>query len=165
MTSCDGLMAQCDSKFDLITNTVPSLVIIIIQFVHWHKINNRLFLFQFQCDQPCKKFYKGCKKDHRCNKLCYDECKECPFEEDVNLSCGHKFTLSCPTDLSSVKCQNLCDIICPQCNLKCMKKCWMDCDPCTNKVSGSAVVCNRVQYKIKSHGTKTYFCFRQVFGL
>lgn len=79
---------------------------------------------------------KTCSQNHKCQKICYEECSFCSLIVDKILKCGHLKKVRCGDDVKRIQCsQHLpCNRIL-KCGHKCQKKCFEKCDSCKVIVS------------------------------
>lgn len=85
--------------------------------------------------KPCENINEHCTLNHKCRKLCYEDCSICTVKIDRILPCGHlKTKLPCGLNDKEIKCYRLCDRIL-MCNHKCTALCHQQCSPCQIKVS------------------------------
>lgn len=75
-----------------------------------------------------------CTLDHKCLKLCYEDCSYCTVKIDRTLPCGHIKKSTCGLNVEKIKCLRLCDRIL-MCNHKCKDLCYQPCPPCRIQVS------------------------------
>ncbi|XP_059471964.1 uncharacterized protein LOC132194601 isoform X2 [Neocloeon triangulifer] len=88
---------------------------------------------QYNCTKPCIKMNKDCQSNHPCNKKCWEECSVCEIQVKVKRSCGHQFVLKCYIDPEGIECRNKCAKLL-DCGHRCLKKCNIECLPCTQLV-------------------------------
>ena len=50
---------------------------------------------EYLCKKDCGRMRKGCKKDHKCGKKCFEECDDCSEKWKRNLPCGHSIFIEC----------------------------------------------------------------------
>ena len=43
----------------------------------------------YRCEKLCGRSKVNCKREHKCNKKCYEECDRCRMKEVRLLPCGH----------------------------------------------------------------------------
>ena len=58
----------------------------------------------YQCKKPCERMKKGCKKEHRCGKKCFEECDPCTEKWERVLPCGHQKFTKCHLDDEDIFC-------------------------------------------------------------
>ncbi|XP_065333829.1 NFX1-type zinc finger-containing protein 1-like isoform X2 [Cloeon dipterum] len=102
--------------------------------VHTIEVECKTDVRTVKCTNPCIKLNKGCRFDHKCPKLCHEECNFCLERSTVKLACGHLATIICgkPNPL----CQETCTkkkLGC-QSNHLCMKACYEICAMCEEQV-------------------------------
>ncbi|XP_059472673.1 NFX1-type zinc finger-containing protein 1-like [Neocloeon triangulifer] len=88
---------------------------------------------QYNCTKPCIKMNKDCRSNHPCNKKCWEECSVCEIQVLAKRSCGHQFNLKCHIDPERIKCREWCAKML-DCGHHCLKKCNIECSPCTQLV-------------------------------
>ncbi|XP_065332254.1 NFX1-type zinc finger-containing protein 1-like isoform X1 [Cloeon dipterum] len=91
---------------------------------------------KYSCSKTCNKVNIGCSTgDHRCGKLCYEECQPCNVVVIKKRKCGHDVKVAClaDPDLEGVcnmqKCTRLLN-----CSHTCNKPCMEECYPCEQEV-------------------------------
>ncbi|PNF18207.1 hypothetical protein B7P43_G18049, partial [Cryptotermes secundus] len=85
------------------------------------------------CFDPCDRIPENCELQHKCSKLCFEDCGDCITPVPRTLSCGHTIDLRCCVDAEEYKCpvEVECELI--DCGHKVKKPCHMDIDliPCS----------------------------------
>ena len=60
---------------------------------------------QSQCREPCSRRRRGCRADHRCERLCYEDCgPPCDLTVSRSLPCHHQANMECHTDPAQYEC-------------------------------------------------------------
>ena len=94
----------------------------------------------FRCKQDCERI---CKNDHKCNKMCYEDCEHCDVIFQRRLTkCGHNQLIPCFMDESEWKCNAYCEKTCKN-NHKCKKLCSDD--DCTIEMTKEMTDCGHFQ--------------------
>ena len=85
---------------------------------------------KFKCRKECVRKIEGCLYEHRCPKLCFEDCPEkCTASVQKTLPCQHTQEVKCCEDRSFVKCKSPCEKV-----LACGHRCRQCCgEPCTTK--------------------------------
>ncbi|XP_071440457.1 NFX1-type zinc finger-containing protein 1 isoform X2 [Hetaerina americana] len=92
----------------------------------------------FRCHETCGKVM--CIRDHRCQKLCWQNCGDCMVPVESNLPCGHKATLPCHMDPKEYKCPVEVSVKLPNCEHENKKLCCLGVDkvncsfPCDSRL-------------------------------
>ena len=95
----------------------------------------------WKCKEDCERI---CKNDHRCNKMCYEDCEYCDVIFQRRLTkCGHDQLMPCHMDEREWKCNAYCKKTCKN-NHKCQKLCSDDCN-CTIEVTKEMPDCGHFQ--------------------
>ncbi|KAL5237885.1 hypothetical protein ACI65C_005295 [Semiaphis heraclei] len=89
---------------------------------------------KYNCLKPCEKFNKKCSLNHKCKKICYEDCSSCTVKIKKTLPCGHiKNDVPCGISSDMISC-NLPCVRPLKCGHKCLAKCYEPCKPCEEKV-------------------------------
>lgn len=84
--------------------------------------------------KACENVNKNCLLNHKCQKLCHEDCSYCSVKVDKILPCGHmKQNVPCKLNDSEIKCYLPCDRLL-DCDHKCKAKCYELCKPCEKEV-------------------------------
>ena len=84
--------------------------------------------------KPCARKNAGCKKNHLCEKLCYEECGDCRVSVERDLpNCEHKARMPCSKDPQTYRCYRKCQKKL-NCGHDCPKTCCEPCGSCPVKV-------------------------------
>jgi len=76
-----------------------------------------------------------CSLNHKCQKMCYEDCSLCTVEVQKVLPCGHtKKDAPCVLNVDEIECNLPCDRPL-KCDHKCQSKCFEKCKPCEKQVS------------------------------
>jgi len=67
-----------------------------------------------------------CELQHRCKKLCWEDCGECQTSVQRTLRCGHSLDLYCYIDPEKHSCPIEVEVELPDCGHKVKKPCHMD---------------------------------------
>jgi hypothetical protein len=67
-----------------------------------------------------------CELQHRCTKLCWEDCGDCLTSVQRTLPCGHSLELYCYTDPEKHECPIEVEVELPHCGHKVTKPCHMD---------------------------------------
>ena len=95
----------------------------------------------WRCKEDCERV---CKNDHKCNKMCFEDCELCDVIFQKRMTkCGHYQLIPCFIDESEWKCNAYCEKTCKN-NHKCKKLCSEDCN-CTIEVAKKMPDCGHVQ--------------------
>jgi len=95
---------------------------------------------QYNCIKPCENINKKCFLNHKCEKMCYEDCSLCTVKVERILACGHvKNDVPCGLSIDEIKCILPCERPL-KCDHKCQSQCYEKCKPCENQV--------RVRYSI-----------------
>lgn len=90
---------------------------------------------QYNCLKPCENINKKCSLNHKCQKMCYEDCSSCTVKIKKTLPCGHiKNDVPCGINSNEIRC-NLPCIRPSKCGHKCLAKCYEPCNPCESLVS------------------------------
>ncbi|XP_060877240.1 NFX1-type zinc finger-containing protein 1-like [Metopolophium dirhodum] len=89
----------------------------------------------YKCLKPCENINRKCSLNHKCQKMCYEECSlYCDVKVQKVLPCGHiKNDVLCGLNIDEIKCILPCDRLL-KCDHKCQCKCYKKCEPCENQV-------------------------------
>lgn len=89
---------------------------------------------EYQCNKPCTRNNAGCKENHKCTKLCYEECGNCqvPMIRDLP-HCQHSGRMKCSQDPDTYLCKRTCTKTL-QCGHPCPNNCSTRCGNCPIKV-------------------------------
>jgi len=68
----------------------------------------------------------NCELEHKCLKLCWENCGDCRTIVPRTLRCGHSLNLSCYIDVEKYKCTVEVEAELPDCGHKVKKPCHMD---------------------------------------
>ena len=80
---------------------------------------------------------------------------------DDRLKCGHTCPLTCHQEdrHETVKCNKICERVCPDNNHKfCKKKCWKDCGPCPILIARLVPSCRHVQEMTCGEKAEDFIC-------
>ncbi|KAL4098189.1 hypothetical protein QTP88_022837 [Uroleucon formosanum] len=89
---------------------------------------------EYKCLKPCENINKKCSLNHKCRKMCYEDCSLCTVKVKKILSCEHiKNDVPCGLNVDEIKCILPCDRPL-KCDHKCQSKCYEKCKPCENQV-------------------------------
>ncbi|XP_065567266.1 NFX1-type zinc finger-containing protein 1-like [Artemia franciscana] len=66
-----------------------------------------------QCTMKCERFL--CSHNHKCDKICFEECGKCFVKVEKSLPCGHSATMKCHVDPNLYICKEIVDKIIPDC--------------------------------------------------
>lgn len=112
---------------------------------------------QYNCTKPCENINKKCSLNHKCEKMCYEDCSLCTVKVKRILECGHiKNDVSCGLNINEIKCILPCERPL-KCDHKCQSKCYEKCKPCENQVSVKySIICIHFAYSILFLGRKNY---------
>ncbi|XP_044753526.1 NFX1-type zinc finger-containing protein 1-like isoform X3 [Coccinella septempunctata] len=99
----------------------------------------------YKCVKRCAKFRDGCtnleNEDHRCTKLCYEECEPCgKLVKKARTVCPHFFDVPCSENVDDIICYKPCKKAL-DCGHPCPNKCSEPCGTCTRKVKKVIPVC------------------------
>lgn len=94
----------------------------------------------YKCKKPCGRKSKDCSQDHKCGKLCCDECTSCKVKVPKKRSCDHTFVMECSANPDTVDCKNSCDKSL-KCGHKCKRKCSESCGVCEEIVKKRIAHC------------------------
>ena len=89
---------------------------------------------EYTCKKPCARVL--CTRQHKCTRMCYQDCGPCVQLEDKLLHCGHVQKVPCFKDPSEVKCIVPCDksLLCGhRCQNRCSEVCTIECVAITEK--------------------------------
>ncbi|XP_077298494.1 NFX1-type zinc finger-containing protein 1-like [Arctopsyche grandis] len=83
---------------------------------------------EYECKIICGRPNKNCMQDHRCQKLCYQDCENCTIQvTKTRENCSHSQKVACHEDIDLVPCKKPCKRA-MLCGHFCTNKC---CEPCT----------------------------------
>lgn len=99
---------------------------------------------QVKCMRLCGQKKVGCTDNHRCAKMCHEECEECTVIRKKTLPCGHELNMKCKDDPLTKECVLKCARTQP-CGHKCPKLCHQPCAPCQIKVPKRVPRCGHTQ--------------------
>ncbi|XP_060856237.1 NFX1-type zinc finger-containing protein 1-like [Metopolophium dirhodum] len=89
---------------------------------------------KYNCLKPCENINQKCSLNHKCQKMCYEDCSSCTVKIKKTLPCGHiKNDVPCGINSNEIKC-NLPCIRPSKCGHKCLDKCYKPCNPCESLV-------------------------------
>ncbi|XP_027846821.2 NFX1-type zinc finger-containing protein 1-like [Aphis gossypii] len=89
---------------------------------------------KYNCTKPCENINKKCSLNHKCKKMCYEDCSLCTVKVERILACGHiKNDVPCGLNINEIKCILPCERPL-KCDHKCQSKCYEKCKPCENQV-------------------------------
>ncbi|XP_060843722.1 NFX1-type zinc finger-containing protein 1-like [Rhopalosiphum padi] len=89
---------------------------------------------KYMCLKPCENINNKCSLNHKCKKMCYEDCASCTVKVKKTLPCGHiKNDVPCGLNSNEIKC-NLPCIRPLKCDHKCLAKCYEPCKPCEELV-------------------------------
>jgi hypothetical protein len=90
----------------------------------------------------------NCKLEHKCLKLCRENCGDCRTIVPRTLRCGHSLNLSCYIDIETYKCTEQVEAELPDCGHKVKKPCHMGVEKykCTEQVEAELPICG---HKVK----------------
>ncbi|XP_026819027.1 NFX1-type zinc finger-containing protein 1-like [Rhopalosiphum maidis] len=115
---------------------------------------------KYNCLKPCENINKKCSFNHKCQKMCYENCASCTVKVKKTLPCGHiKNDVPCGLKSNEIKC-NLPCIRPLKCDHKCLAKCYEPCKPCEKLVKkvipecGHSVTINCETIPERKHCTK-----------
>jgi len=90
---------------------------------------------QYKCLKPCESINKKCSVNHKCQRMCCEDCSSCIVKVEKTLPCGHvKNDIPCGLNCDEILCNHPC-IRTLKCNHKCQSRCYEPCKPCENLVS------------------------------
>ncbi|KAF4525723.1 hypothetical protein B566_EDAN011900 [Ephemera danica] len=111
------------------------------------------------CSEKCAKTLIC---DHKCARLCSENCDPCEVLETRKRTCGHVvYNVSCCTSQESLE-QRLCRKICSKnlnCGHSCMKECWEECPPCMKPVLKKATCGHELKVSCFIEIPQRKFCF------
>jgi len=59
-----------------------------------------------KCFKPCERLFKNCSCDHKCDGVCFEDCRNCPiFLAKILPKCGHSKNMRCSEDSNAIKCK------------------------------------------------------------
>ncbi|XP_026822366.1 NFX1-type zinc finger-containing protein 1-like [Rhopalosiphum maidis] len=89
---------------------------------------------KYNCTKPCENINKKCSFNHKCEKMCYEDCSLCTVKVERILACGHiKNDVPCGLSIDEIKCILPCERLL-KCDHKCQSQCYEQCKPCENQV-------------------------------
>ncbi|XP_077298497.1 NFX1-type zinc finger-containing protein 1-like [Arctopsyche grandis] len=98
-----------------------------------HKDNDPEHL-EYECKAVCGRRNKGCTEDHRCQKLCFQECDSCTiWVHKTRKDCSHSIKIACHKDPNLLPCNKDCTRE-MSCGHICKRKCVEPCTGCQVKV-------------------------------
>lgn len=116
----------------------------------------------YRCRKSCDKLNKGCKADHICEKMCYEECETCQIKIKKKRSCGHEFEMKCSSDPEAIKCYVKCNRKLTKCNHQCSRLCHEKCEPCNKLVLKAIPSCNHaISLKCSSEEPLPSMCLKK----
>ncbi|EGT58776.1 hypothetical protein CAEBREN_17840 [Caenorhabditis brenneri] len=83
-----------------------------------------------RCEYPCQATCPNTKYNHKCARLCYEDCGSCMRLVDVKLECGHTISTPC-SRIQIAQCDQKCNktLVCGhQCPLRCGVECADQCE-------------------------------------
>lgn len=95
---------------------------------------------KFKCEQTCPRSPEGCLYNHKCDKVCYEDCGRCFLPVKKKALCGHIHTVECHTPSRQIICNQKCKRLLP-CNHFCPRKCKEPCGGCTVTVKKKIMEC------------------------
>ncbi|XP_049816896.1 NFX1-type zinc finger-containing protein 1-like [Schistocerca nitens] len=95
---------------------------------------------RYQCRKKCGRKNIGCRNDHMCQKLCYEDCSPCIVNVKQKLTCNHLVEIPCKQDPKEVKCQMNCTKKLP-CGHPCKMRCGEPCGNCQVEVQKKIKKC------------------------
>ncbi|XP_064088896.1 NFX1-type zinc finger-containing protein 1-like isoform X2 [Macrobrachium nipponense] len=100
---------------------------------------------EYMCDQPCPRSLDGCCGNHKCKRLCFEDCGLCYVPANKKAPCGHTNKVYCSTQVDEIICEKKCKRILP-CGHHCPKLCKDPCGDCRVSVPKSVPEC---QHKVQ----------------
>lgn len=97
----------------------------------------------YMCDQPCPRSPDGCSDNHKCKRLCFEDCGLCYLPANKKAPCGHTNKVYCSTQVDEIICEKKCKRILP-CGHHCPKLCKDPCGDCRVRVGKPVPECQHI---------------------